>query len=331
MKYNILGNSNLKISVISFGSWATGGWMWGGADTRASIRAIQSSYEHGVTTFDTAPIYGMGFSEEVLAKALGGYPRDSYQILTKFGLNWWDTQGEYYFESKDNDGNPITIYRNARKEAIIKECEDSLKRLKTDYIDLYQIHRPDSTTPINETFEAVYKLIKEGKVRYAGVSNYTVDQCEQALKSCLIVSNQVPYSMLERQIEQDIIPYSVSKNIGILAYSPLQRGFLTGKINTNRKFGEGDHRQDSIYYKPHNLKAINDFLNAIKPISLTKQCSLSQLVLAWTMRQKGITSLLVGARDENQALENLHAVDVKLNDEDILFINKQLSLLKISK
>jgi aryl-alcohol dehydrogenase-like predicted oxidoreductase len=137
--------------------------------------------------------------------------------------------------------------------------------------------------------------------------------------------------MLERQIEQDIIPYSVSKNIGILAYSPLQRGFLTGKINTNRKFGEGDHRQDSIYYRPHNLKAINDFLNAIKPISLTKQCSLSQLVLAWTMRQKGITSLLVGARDENQALENLHAVDVKLNDEDILFINKQLSILKISK
>lgn len=327
MIYHNLANTDLKISAITFGAWAAGGWMWGGTDVNESIKAIQTSYENGVTSFDTAPVYGMGFSEEIVAKALNSYPRNSYQILTKFGLNWIDKRGEFYFHSQNNEGKPIEIYKFASKERVIEECEASLKRLNTDYIDLYQIHWPDPTTPISETFEAVEILIKQGKIKYAGVCNYNVAQTEMALQSSKIVSNQVPYSMLKREIETDLVPFCIKNNISILAYSPLQRGFLSGKFNKNTNLQDGDHRKSSPYLKEENLLKIQNFIKEIKPLSQVKNCTISQLVLAWTLRQKGITSLLVGARNEDQALENLHSINIKLTDEEEIYINKNLNLL----
>ena len=153
MEYRQLGESDVKASAITFGAWAIGGWMWGGADRKDAIEAIKASYDHGVTSIDTAPAYGQGLSEEIVGEAIRGIPRDKVQILTKFGLRWNIKKGEYYFSSKDNNGNDIDMYRFASKESVIKECEDSLKRLNIDYIDLYQIHWPDNTTPITEQWK----------------------------------------------------------------------------------------------------------------------------------------------------------------------------------
>ena len=171
MKFKRLANSDLDLSVVTFGAWAAGGWLWGGTERSKAIEAIRTSDEMGVTSIDTAPVYGQGTSAIIVGEAIKDIPRDKVQILTKYGLDWDTKNGEFFFSSEMNDGTPIEIYRNASKERIKKECENSLKNLGTDYIDLYQIHWPDPTTPIQETMEAVDQLIKECKVRYAGVCN----------------------------------------------------------------------------------------------------------------------------------------------------------------
>src|SRR6056297_963487 len=222
MKYRKIADTNLEFSEITVGTWATGGWMWGGSDKKDAIKAIKASYDLGITSIDTAPIYGQGKSEEIVGEAIKDIPRDKVQILTKYGMRWDLKKGDFAFKSKDNNGNDIDIYKYAGKESIIKECEDSLRRLGTDYIDLYQIHWPDTTTPVQESMEAVEKLIKDGKVRYAGVCNYDAAQLEEALNYIDVISDQVPYSMLKRDIEQDVVPYVLDNNKSILAYSPLE-------------------------------------------------------------------------------------------------------------
>ena len=158
MELRTLGKSEVKVTPIAFGAWAIGGWMWGGAEEDDAIKAIHASYDLGITTIDTAPVYGFGRSEEIVGKAMQAKPRDSYQLLTKFGMNWKTAEGEPAFDTTDNEGKPLKMYKWASKEKIMQECEDGLRRLKTDYIDLYQIHWPDPTTPIHETFEAVKKI-----------------------------------------------------------------------------------------------------------------------------------------------------------------------------
>ena len=242
MEYRTLGDSNLKLSAITFGAWAAGGWMWGKTDRNDAIEAIRASYEEGVTSIDTAPIYGQGDSESIVGEAIRDLPRDKVQVLTKYGMRWDLAKGNFGFKSKNNQGEDIDIYKYAGKESIIKECEDSLKRLGTDYIDLYQIHWPDITTPIQETMEAVAQLIQQGKVRHAGVCNYTAAQMAEAAQTIKLVSNQVPFSMVNRGIEEETVPYCIENNKAILAYSPLERGLLTGKMKPGYVFAEGDHR-----------------------------------------------------------------------------------------
>src|SRR6266480_2090585 len=161
MEYRKLGTSDLKVSAICFGAWAAGGWMWGGTERKDAIEAIRAAYNHGVTSIDTAPAYGQGISEEIVGEAIKNIPRNKVQILTKYGLRWDTEKGNFHFASKDNQGKDIDMHKYAGKESIIKECEDSLRRLGTDYIDLYQIHWPDTTTPIKETMETIAQLIKE--------------------------------------------------------------------------------------------------------------------------------------------------------------------------
>ena len=329
MNYRKLGNSALELSEITFGAWAAGGWMWGGTERKGAIDAIKASYELGVTSIDTAPIYGQGTSEEIVGEAIKDIPRDKVQILTKYGMRWDLAKGEFGFASKDNSGNNIDIYKYAAKDSIIKECEESLRRLGTDYIDLYQIHWPDSTTPISETMEAVARLIEQGKVRYAGVCNYNAEQMKEAEKYVTLASNQVPYNMVRRDIEQDVVPYCLENGKGILAYSPLERGLLTGKMKPGYKFAEGDHRASVYIFKDENLAATNIFLDKIKPLADEKNVSLGQLVLRWTLEQPGITIALVGARNAEQAIQNAKASDVVLSKEELAFISGHLEKLKL--
>ena len=324
MEYRKIGESDLELSVITFGAWAAGGWMWGSTDRNDAIGAIKAGYDLGVTSIDTAPIYGQGESEEIVGEAIKGISRDKLQLVTKFGMRWDLAKGDFAFKSKDNDGKEIDIYKYAGKESVIYECEQSLKRLGTDYIDLYQIHWPDVTTPIDETFEAVAKLIEQGKVRYAGVCNYNVEQLKEAGKTLEIVSNQIPFSMVNRGVERETVPYCIENNKAILAYSPMERGLLTGKITADYKFEEGDHRKGHAFFKPESIEKTNRFLAKIKPLADEKGASLSQLVLRWTIERPGITIALVGARNEKQAVQNAGAIKVKLSTDEIQFINTEL-------
>lgn len=324
-----LGNSNVKVNPLAFGAWAIGGWMWGGAEEQSSLLAIKAWYDSGMTTFDTAPAYGFGRSEELIGKAMAGVARDKYQILTKYGLNWETTEGEFYFDSIDNSGKPVKFYKYSAPERVIKECEASLKRLKTDYIDLLQIHWADPTTPIADTMGAVAKLQAQGKVRAAGVCNYSAAQVDEALKTVNIVSNQVPYSMINRGIEAEVVPQALKLGLSIIPYSPLQRGLLTGKIKPGHVFGAGDTRENNRFYTTENITRANELLAKLKPIADGYGATLSQLVINWTTRQPAMDCVLVGARDEKQVKENVQALRFTISDGDLAALKKAIQEFKL--
>lgn len=327
MEYRKIGETDLECSVITFGAWAAGGWMWGGNEQNDAEEAIRASFDLGVTSIDTAPIYGQGESEEIVGRALKGIPRDKVQLLTKYGMRWDLKKGEFAMKSKNNQGKDIEIYKYAGKESIIKECEDSLRRLQTDYIDLYQIHWPDPTTPLSESMEAVQHLIDQGKVRHAGVCNFNAEQMAEAEQTLTLASNQVPYSMVKRGIETEVVPYCIKHKKSIIAYSPLERGLLTGKMKPGYKFNEGDHRATHRFFNHQNMLITSQFLDKLKPMADEKKCTLSQLVLRWTIDQPGITIALAGARNAEQAISNSKAASVQLSREEIDSINKKLENL----
>jgi len=323
-----LGKSDVRVTPVTFGAWAIGGWMWGGADRDDAIDAIHASLDKGISTIDTAPVYGFGRSEEIVAEAIKG-KRSQVEILTKYGLKWQDDRGQFYFDSKFNDGTPAKIHKYAAKESVIRECEDSLERLGTDYIDLYQIHWADPTTPVEETMEAVERLLEQGKIRAAGVCNYDKELTIKAADNIPLASNQVPYSMVNRGIEDELVPWCIDNEVAVIAYSPLQRGLLTGKIKPGHEFNEGDHRAGQAYFSPGNVKKVNAFLEEIKPIADGKNATIPQLVTAWTIAQPGITVALVGARNRKQAEDNAGAMEVKLSDEEVRNINEKLGNLEL--
>jgi aryl-alcohol dehydrogenase-like predicted oxidoreductase len=328
MKLKQLGNSEIKISPLAFGAWAIGGWLWGGTDSDLAVEALETAIEHGMTSIDTAPAYGFGLSEELVAKAIQG-KRDKVQLLTKFGLRWDAMTGQFFFDSKDTEGNTVSMYRYAGRESIIYECEQSLRRLRTDYIDLYQIHWADPTTPISETMETLSYLLKQGKIRAAGVCNYTAEQMEEAEKYVKLASNQVPYSMVNRGIEKTVIPWCIQHERGILAYSPLQRGLLSGKVASGHPFNDGDSRPSTPWFKEPNFGRINAFLDTLRPIAGDHRVSLAQLVLAWTLRQPGITCALAGARNASQVMENIQANECRLSEQELALISNLLNSLVI--
>jgi len=326
---NTLPGTKTEITPIAFGSWAIGGWLWGGTDEKEAIKAIEHSIELGVTTIDTAPVYGFGLSEELVGKAIKG-KRGKVQILTKFGLVWDRKEGSvHYTNTPKNDGTLTDIYRNGRKESVIGECEQCLQRLGTDYIELFQMHWPDPSTPIDETMEALEILKQQGKIKAGGVCNFSAGQIAEAVKYSQLSTNQVPYSMLLRGIEKELVPWCLDKNVGIIAYSPLQRGILTGKIKPGHQFGEGDHRPDTPFYKEPNLSRINHFLSSISPIAQNKGVSLAQLVLRWTIQQPGIICVLAGSRTPAQIGENAVALQFSLSENEITEINSKLAALKL--
>lgn len=325
MEYRKLGNTDLELSTITYGAFAIGGTMWGGTEKKDAIASIKASIDNGITTLDTAPFYGFGLSEEMIGQAIKEYDRSKVQVLTKFGLVWDGSnqgKGEYFFDTEEV-GKSTAIYKYASKASVIKEVEESLRRLQTDYIDLLQIHWPDSTTPISETMEALDTLLQQGKIRAAGASNYSVDQVNEARRSVGIASNQMGYSMLNRSIEQDLVPYALENNLGIIVYSPMERGLLTGKYFKDSKLKNTDHRNG--YFQQFDLNKVETFLNTITPLAQDKKVSLSQLVLRWTSMQPAITIVLAGARNAEQAISNAKAMDITLTSEEINFINTALA------
>lgn len=325
MEYRKLGKTDLELSAITYGAFAIGGNMWGGNEKKDSIESVRASIDHGVTTLDTAPFYGFGLSEEMIGEAIKGYDRSKIQLLTKFGLVWDGSnqgKGEFFFDAEEN-GKTIPIYKYASKASVIKEVEDSLRRLQTDYIDLLQIHWPDNTTAISETMEALDLLLQQGKIRAAGVSNYSVEQVSEAQHSIQIASNQVGYSMLNRGIEQDLVPYAQQHDLGIIVYSPMERGLLTGKYFSEGKLKENDHRNG--YFQQFDLVKVKTFLDTISPIAADKGVTLSQLVLRWTSLQPAITVVLAGARNAEQAIANAQATAIDLPPDELSLINDALS------
>jgi len=309
MDYRRLGKSELNVSVIGLGTWAIGGKFWGHTDEADAIAAIRKAIDSGVNLIDTAPIYGDGHSEEMVGKAVKGR-RHQVVIATKCGAR---------FRGADlvNDLTP---------KSIRKELEVSLKLLDTDVIDLYQCHWPDPNTPIEETIGEMAKMKAEGKIRHIGVSNFDAALLKKAQKVARIASNQVGYSMLNREIENELIPFCREQAIGILAYGPLGGGILTGKYKEKPKFEEGDARTFFYdYYEEPQWSQVQALLKELEQIAARHGKPVVQVAINWARQQPGITSALVGARNPQQAEANAVAGNWRLSNEDLSNINQALS------
>jgi len=316
MKYRQLGTTDLSLPVVSFGAWAIGGWRWGGTDDTAAVKAIRRALDMGMTCIDTAAVYGMGHSETVVGKAIAGR-RDEVVIATKCGLRWDCDDGVFAMDTIDTDGKPARLYHNLRPDSIKYEVDQSLRRLGIDRIDLYQCHWPDSSTPLDETMGAMTELQQEGKIRCIGVSNFSVDLLQESMSTAPISSVQSRYNALDRNIEQDLIPFCREHGIGVLTYSSIAQGLLSGKVPVDRVFPETDLRSKKPWFSTENRVRVLDMLARIQPIADNHGATLAQVAIQWVLSQPGVTTALVGARNEKQVEENANAAEIALDDDEI--------------
>ncbi len=277
--------TSLKVSPVAIGTWAIGGWMWGGTDEAQSVSTIRAALEHGINIIDTAPAYGFGRSEEIVGKAIAeGHLRSRVLIATKVGLEW----------------EGASVFRNASRARIMREIEDSLRRLRTDYIDIYQVHWPDPLVTIEETAEAMHALLRQGKIRAIGVSNFSVDQMERFRRVAPLHVLQSPYNLFERAIEADLLPYCHKNKIATFGYGALCRGLLSGRMRADSKF-EGDdlRRTDPKFQQPRFAQ----YLAAVKRLDQLAQQRFGNrvihLAIRWMLDQ-GVTTALWGARHPDQ-------------------------------
>ncbi len=313
MEYRQLGQSDLKVSAIGYGAWGIGGFpFWETEGERTSTKSIEKAFDLGINFFDTAPVYGFGSSEELIGKSLKKV-RNKVIIATKCGLKW----------DKKALGS---IKKNAKKDSIFQEAEDSLRRLQTDWIDLYQVHWPDVETPQEETMEALLKLQEQGKIRHIGVSNYSIDQMKDCLKKGTIVSLQPEYSLVQRSIEKEITPFCIENKIGIIAYSPLASGVLTGKYDKNTKFS--DWRSKGIIGQFTGQDFIDNIAKVDKLRAIANEIgkTCGELAINWAIHQPGITTALVGVKNEKQIEENLKSAEWKLDSDRLAAIDEIFSL-----
>ncbi len=295
MEYRKLGSSDLNVSVIGFGAWGIGGKpFWSSEGDNMSVKSIQKAYDLGINFFDTAPVYGFGLSERLIGKALKKV-RDQVILATKCGLRW----------EKEALG---AITKNASRESILQEIDQSLERLDTDYIDLYQVHWPDAKTPQQETMETLLEIQKQGKIRHIGVSNYSVAQMQECLKTGPVVSLQPEYSLLARSIEKEIVPFCLINDIGIIAYSSLASGVLTGKYDRNTKFK--DWRSKGIIGEFTGEAFVRNIekVERLKAIAESQGKTCGQMAVNWVTHQPGVASALVGVKNDRQVEQNLKSV-----------------------
>lgn len=295
-----VGNTGLEVTPIAFGAWGIGGFpFWNVDDDVTSTRALKKAFECGITLFDTAPVYGLGHSEELIKKALSEH-RDEIVIATKCGISW---------RSKDISG----IYNDAKEKTILKEVDESLKRLGTDWIDVYQLHWPDPATPIEETMKTLASIKGMGKIKAIGVSNYSLKQLKEALKYTRVDSIQPKYNMLHRDIEKDLVPFCIEKDIAILPYSPLASGLLTGKYTEGFKFD--DWRGKFKIAEGKEGRANFEKIKKLKKLADSYGVSLTNLAIRWTIEQPGITSALVGCNTPEHVVENIKALEMEFTDK----------------
>lgn len=316
MEMRKLGSSEIQVPSVVFGAWAIGGWYWGGSDDVVAIASIRKALEVGMTCIDTAPMYGCGRSEEVVGRALAGR-RGEAIIATKCGLRWDKEEGEFFFEdAHPATGKPMKVFRNLRAGSIVEECERSLKRLETDVIDIYQCHWPDSTTDLYETMDAMLRLERQGKIRAIGVSNFTPSMMQRCLETAKLASDQPKYSLLDRVIEADVLPFCRANGIAAIVYSPLEQGLLTGGVTMERTFPEKDHRGGQPWFQPANRRRVLDALEKVRPIAAARRATLGQVAIAWTVGEPGVTAAIVGARTPEQVEENARAGEIELSAEE---------------
>jgi len=318
MQYKMLGNSGIKASVVAMGTWVTGGGLtWDGVEDKESLRAIDAALAAGVNFIDTAPGYGWGHAEEIIAKALKGR-RDKAVIATKCGIWWEDNRGAFHAHLDGKD-----VYISLRPETIQIEVENSLRRLDTDYIDLYQTHWPSKEpdlTPIEDTMACLMKLKDAGKIRAIGVSNVSLEQLEENGACGPVVSDQFRYSMLYREPEAHILPYCRQKGLATLTYMSLEQGLLTGKIGMDRVFKETEFRSNAdwnAWFKMANRAKVLKMLQGWSDLTEKYACSLAQLVIAWTAAQPGVTHVLCGMRTAAQAADNAAAGSLHLDEAEV--------------
>lgn len=296
MQYRTLGKSALQVSAIIMGTWQAGKDMWTGIDDKQTTAAIRKAFEGGITTFDTAEVYGKGHSERILGQALADV-RDKVVLATKVFAN------------------------HMMFDQVIEACHRSLKNLRTDWIDLFQIHWPAGSfgsrqVPVEDTMAAMNKLKEDGKIRAVGVSNFSRAQLEEAARYGRIDSLQPPYSLFWRKVEKDAMPYCIDNDISILAYSPMAQGLLTGKFGPDHQFEKGDHRAKNRLFQADNIERVHQALDHLRPLSEKLGVSMGQLALAWVISHPG-TCAIAGARNSVQAAANARAADLKLSRAEI--------------
>ncbi|MHC4906404.1 MAG: aldo/keto reductase [Planctomycetota bacterium] len=313
MRTRRLGNTDLELTVIGLGTWAIGGpWQfgWGPQDDADSIRTILAAMDGGINWIDTAPIYGCGHSETIVGLALREISEKPL-VATKCSLLWNDKREKV--NCLDHD-------------SIIKECEDSLKRLGVEVIDLYQMHWPQPEAQLEEGWEAMATLVQQGKVRYIGVSNFSLEQLQRVAAIHPVTSLQPPYSMLRRDIEAELIPYCGKNNIGIVAYSPMQKGLLTGKFSKEHlaTLAPDDHRLNDPNFSGEQFEKNLAIVESLKSIAGRNGKTVAQLAIAWALRKEEVTAAIVGARKQSQIEETVQAGDWVLGDEEIEEISRIL-------
>src|ERR1700740_3499075 len=303
LEYIDIGGTNIVSSRIALGTWAIGGWMWGGNDGKESIGTIHAALHRGINVIDTAPIYGHGRSEEIVGEALRQYGhRDSVLVASKVGIDW--TNGK--------------IERNSTRQRILREIEDSLCRLQTDYIDIYQVHWPDPLVPVEETALTLRGLYEQGKIRAIGVSNYSPEEMERFRTSAPLHTVQPPYNLFEREIERKVLPYALSRNVTTLAYGALCRGLLSGAMNAGRQFAKDDMRKtsDPKFQQPH----FAEYLDAASKLDAYAREHFGKrvihLAVRWLLDQPGVGIALWGARrpDQLSAIEEVFGWSLSEHD-----------------
>ena len=314
METRVLGNSNLQITRIGVGAWAMGGggwtWSWGPQDDEESIAAIKHALDLGINWIDTAAVYGLGHSEEVVARALKGRSNRPY-IFTKCE-RVWDERGK--------------IGGSLKAESIRRECEASLRRLQMDVIDLYQIHWPEPDADIEEGWTEMARLREEGKVRFIGVSNFSVQQMKRAMKIAPITSLQPPYSLVAREVEEDILPFCMRNNIGVIVYSPMYSGLLAGAMTRQRiaNFAPDDWRRRDQNFQEPNLSRNLRLVEVLREVGKRHGRTPGEVAIAWTLHNQAVTGAIVGVRSPEQVRGIIGATQFRLNDKEVMEIEDAL-------
>ena len=307
-----LGNSDLHLTPIGYGAWAIGGgnweFAWGAQDDDESVKTIERALDSGINWIDTAAIYGLGHSEEVVAKALKNSTHKPY-VFTKCSMRWFPDR---------------QIYRSLKAGSLQEEIENSLRRLRIDTIDLYQIHWPNPEDEIEEGWETLARFQEEGKVRYIGVSNFNVEQMKRMQKIAPITSLQPPYSLLNRKIEDEILPFCLESHIGVINYSPMVSGLLTGKMTAERikNLPEDDWRKRSANFIEPKLSKNLELVELLREIGKAHNVEPGVVAIAWTLRHPAITAAIVGARRPDQVDGVLPAATFRLSEPEIAKIEE---------